>query len=137
MQSQMANLSTSLILIKTINPNSLKSISTSSFLNQQPQFDEQPQSLSPSPLPPNPSYGSHMYHQTRRTHAVGQTLTPLHHQNPSFIPPVVRDVDSLMNLFGGWVTSQRWGDIKEVFEQWINSLDVNENPSRSNVEVFN
>ncbi|KAK9750640.1 hypothetical protein RND81_02G210100 [Saponaria officinalis] len=135
MQSQMANLTKSRTLIKTLNPNSLKSISTFSFLNQQPQFAEQPPS--PSPLPPNPSSGSPMYHHNWRTPAVGQTLTPLHHQKPSFIPPEVRDVDSLMNLFGGWVTSQRWGDVKEVFEQWINSLDVNGKPNRPNVEVFN
>lgn len=48
-----------------------------------------------------------------------------------------KDVDSLLNLFADWVTAKRWGDVKELFELWIKSLDAHGKPNKPNVQLFN
>ncbi|KAK9676014.1 hypothetical protein RND81_11G048100 [Saponaria officinalis] len=147
----MAMLTKSLTLIKSLNPNSLKSISTFSLLNQHPLPAEHPLPPPPPPpppssLPPNPSSGSPLYNQNWRspipnisTYASTSTtaVIPLNRQSASSLLPKTANIESMMNLFGDWVTSQRWGEIKEAFEQWIRSLDVNGKPNRPNVELFN
>ncbi|KAL9226151.1 hypothetical protein vseg_001996 [Gypsophila vaccaria] len=121
MQSKMASLTKSRTLIKTLTLTLIpkSSISTSSFLNQLPQFAQHQQQ---HPLPANP-YGDR---------------PALHHPYaPPHLPPEIGDVDSLLHVFGGWVTSQRWANVKEVFEIWINGLDNYGKPNTPNVEVFN
>ncbi|KAF2294984.1 hypothetical protein GH714_029929 [Hevea brasiliensis] len=47
------------------------------------------------------------------------------------------DVNSLLNVFADWMTSQRWPDIKELFEFWIRSLDSNGKPNKPDVDLYN
>lgn len=125
----------------------LKFISTFVHLQQEPQLAEPPANLPPS-LPPNPASGSPRYNvdwrnpsaalagdgalvpaglgflqQTMgsRMHAMSQTL----------------DADKLMNLFADWMTTQRWEDMKQLFEQWIRSLDQNGKPNKPDVNLYN
>ncbi|XP_010680709.2 pentatricopeptide repeat-containing protein At1g26460, mitochondrial [Beta vulgaris subsp. vulgaris] len=148
MQSKMAILSKSRALLKTLNPNSIKSITTFSLLNQEPQLAEPPSTPaptpSPSPLPPNPSSGSPMYNENWRSpiqHTGQHSLIPTGflYQNPSQMQLLAqkKDANSLMNLFADWMTSRRWADVKQVFESWIKTLDVNGKPNKPNVQLFN
>ncbi|KAK6133632.1 hypothetical protein DH2020_032542 [Rehmannia glutinosa] len=47
------------------------------------------------------------------------------------------DVQSLMNQFADWMTSQRWEDMKQLFEFWIRSQDVNGKPNKPDVNLYN
>lgn len=47
------------------------------------------------------------------------------------------DVESLMNVFADWMTSQRWGDMKQLFEYWIRSLDKAGKPNKPDVNLYN
>lgn len=47
------------------------------------------------------------------------------------------DVASLMNVFADWMTSQRWSDIKQLFEFWIRSLDATGKPNKPDVHLYN
>ncbi|XP_074302473.1 pentatricopeptide repeat-containing protein At1g26460, mitochondrial-like [Silene latifolia] len=141
MQSKMATLTKTLTQMKTLNPHFVKSISTFSILNQQAVVEDQLPNP-PSSLPPNPSTGSPMYNQNWRspfpssssaTSAGYTIMSPRIHVWP---PPSI-DLNSLLNQFADWVTSQEWSDVKAVFDQWINSLDVNGKPNSPNVELFN
>ncbi|KAI3696326.1 hypothetical protein L1987_79339 [Smallanthus sonchifolius] len=42
-----------------------------------------------------------------------------------------------MNLFADWMTSERWSDVKQVFEYWIRSLDGNGKPNKPDVSLYN
>ncbi|XP_021756919.1 pentatricopeptide repeat-containing protein At1g26460, mitochondrial-like [Chenopodium quinoa] len=147
MHSKMAMLTKSRSLFKTLNPNTLKSISTFSLLNQEAQLAEQPPSQSPSPLPPNPSSGSPMYNENWRSpipnNGTGnQSIIPsgYFYQSPAALMQAAaqkKDANSLLNLFADWVTAKRWRDIKHLFELWIKSLDVNGKPNKPNVQLFN
>ncbi|XP_030514726.1 pentatricopeptide repeat-containing protein At1g26460, mitochondrial [Rhodamnia argentea] len=142
-------------------PHSVKSITSSAFLSQQPQLAESPDpspnpGASPdpdptpsTPLPPNPATGSPLYSSnwrnpipyTASASAQAQALIPqgLLHQAAFRMQSLSQtlDVQSLMNVFADWMTSQRWFDMKQLFELWIRSLDKNGKPNRPDVNIFN
>ncbi|KAF5745749.1 Tetratricopeptide repeat (TPR)-like superfamily protein isoform 1 [Tripterygium wilfordii] len=146
MASQVVILARTKTLIRALN--SSKSISTFTFLSQEPQLAEaslpDPQ---PSPLPPNPATGSPLYNENWRNAApnnpsLAQTLVPLGFLNQT---PASRlhalsttlDVQSMMNLFADWMTQQRWPDMQQLFEHWIRSLDKNGKPNKPDVNLYN
>lgn len=47
------------------------------------------------------------------------------------------DLTSLMNVFADWMTSQRWSDLKQLFEFWIRSLDASGKPNKPDVHLYN
>nr|DAD35020.1 TPA_asm: hypothetical protein HUJ06_005660 [Nelumbo nucifera] len=141
----MAMLTRSRTFFKTLIPNTFRTISTFTFLCQEPQLAE-PSISDSTPLPPNPSSGSPLYQQNWRNpipnSVLDQSLVPLDflHQTPSSkIQSLSRtlDVQSLMNVFADWMTSRRWADMKQLFEFWIRSLDRNGKPNRPDVNLYN
>ncbi|XP_031274453.1 pentatricopeptide repeat-containing protein At1g26460, mitochondrial [Pistacia vera] len=157
MASQMSIfMRTKSLLSKTLNPNlKLKSISISTFtfLSQEPHLAE---SAETSSLPPNPATGSPLYNENWRSPVINenwrrpvtdsasdtQSLIPLALlQNPS--GPRIQalsqtlDVQALMNVFGYWMTSQKWSDMKQLFEFWIRNLDKNGKPNKPDVNLYN
>ncbi|KAJ4710735.1 Pentatricopeptide repeat [Melia azedarach] len=146
MASQMSIFTrTKTLISKTLNPN-LKSlsISTFTFLSQEPQLAE---SAEPSPLPPNPATGSPIYNENWRNpvpnkEPVAQSLIPLGFLQHSPTPRIqslsqTLDAQHLMDVFADWMTSQRWSDMKELFEFWIRSLDKNGKPNKPDVSLYN
>ncbi|KAI3516592.1 hypothetical protein L1887_15513 [Cichorium endivia] len=135
-------------LSKTINP---KFITTYAFLSQEAQLAEQPPSpprASTTPLPPNPATGSPLYNENWRSpipnisSSTSPSLIPLgfSQQHPSSRIEALSqtlDGDSIMNVFADWMTSQRWSDIKQLFEFWIRSLDNNGKPNKPDVSLYN
>ncbi|XP_044489238.1 pentatricopeptide repeat-containing protein At1g26460, mitochondrial-like [Mangifera indica] len=148
MASQMSIFTrTKTLLSKTLNPNvklNSISISTFTFLSQQPQLVE---STEPSPLPPNPATGSPLYNENWRnpvanSASVAQSLIPLGFLQNMAAPRIqvlsqTLDVGALMNTFADWMTSQRWSDMKQLFEFWIRSLDKNGKPNKPDVNLYN
>ncbi|CAL9072063.1 unnamed protein product [Musa textilis] len=128
----------------------IRSISAFPFLSQEPQPQEPPSSpaASASPLPPSPSTGSPFYQENWRSPnpapgvgplVGGQSLVPM---GPSATARMMAfsqtlDVSSLMNVFADWMTSQRWSDVKQLFEFWIRSLDASGKPNKPDVHLFN
>ncbi|KAA8532906.1 hypothetical protein F0562_032977 [Nyssa sinensis] len=149
--ASMAILTRSRSFIKTLNHDSVKSITTFTFLSQEPQLAEAPAPTPPpppsAPLPPNPASGSPLYNENWRnpnpsSPTLAQSLIPLGfiHQSPSSrIQSLSQtlDVQSLMNMFADWMTSQRWADMKQLFEFWIRSLDKNGKPNKPDVNLYN
>ncbi|KAF6165103.1 hypothetical protein GIB67_000687 [Kingdonia uniflora] len=151
MSSKMSFLSkTHCTFFKTLkNPNSLRKISTFPYLSQEPQLEESSPSSS-TPLPPNPLSGSPLYQENWRNpisnnpSSVGlaQSLVPLGliQQAPAYRIQALSqtlDVSSLMDVFADWMTSQKWSDMKQLFEYWIRCLDKNGKPNKPNVNVYN
>lgn len=146
--ASIAILTRSRTLIRTLNHDSVKSITTFPFLSQEPQLAE-PVSPPPAaaPLPPNPASGSPLYNENWRnpvasSPSLAQSLIPLGflHQSPSSRIQALSqtlDVASLMNVFADWMTSQRWSDMKQLFEFWIRSLDKNGKPNKPDVSLYN
>ncbi|KAH0753571.1 hypothetical protein KY290_023841 [Solanum tuberosum] len=124
-----------------------KSITTVPFLSQEPQLAGTPPENT-TPLPPNPSSGSPLYNENWRSpfaatsQSVSSSVVPLGFLRQS---PAARiqamseslDGEGLMNLFADWVTTQRWEDMKQVFELWIRSLDRNGKPNKPDANLFN
>lgn len=158
MASQMAILTRTRILTKaaaaaTVSDSNpfFKSITTSTFLSQEPQLAEstysQPASPSAStPLPPNPASGSPLYNENWRSpipnSSLTQSLIPmgfLHQSQTARIHALSQtlDVQSLMNVFADWMTSQRWTDMKQLFEFWTRSLDKTGKPNKPDVNLYN
>ncbi|KAJ9174173.1 hypothetical protein P3X46_017229 [Hevea brasiliensis] len=152
MAFQVAILTRNKTLIKTFS--SIKCISTFTFLSQEPQLATEPTYSDPTttttttttttPLPPNPATGSPLYNENWRSpisnSSLGQSLIPLgRNQLASLVHPMSQnlDVNSLLNVFADWMTSQRWPDIKELFEFWIRSLDSNGKPNKPDVDLYN
>ncbi|XP_062162383.1 pentatricopeptide repeat-containing protein At1g26460, mitochondrial [Alnus glutinosa] len=150
MASQMAILTRTRTLIKStaisnFNP-FFKTITTSTFLSQEPQLAD-PNPPSPStPLPPNPASGSPLYNENWRSPipnaSLTQSLVPLGFLNQpqsSRIQALSQtlDVQSLMNVFADWMTSQRWDEMKQLFEYWIRSLDKAGKPNKPDVNLYN
>ncbi|KAF7809045.1 pentatricopeptide repeat-containing protein [Senna tora] len=144
MASQMAILARTRSLIKTLRSSSVRTITTSNFLSQEPQLAEPTTLPSPTPLPPNPASGSPLYNENWRSpispslsHAViplGFNREPGHRiQSMSQI----HDAESLMNVFADWMASQKWADITHLFEVWVKSLDKNGKPNKPNVNLYN
>ena len=42
-----------------------------------------------------------------------------------------------MNVFSDWTATQRWSNMRQLFEFWVRSLDANGKPNRPNVDLFN
>jgi hypothetical protein len=42
-----------------------------------------------------------------------------------------------MNVFADWTATQHWGDMKQLFESWIRSLDKAGKPNKPDVNLFN
>ncbi|KAK9107296.1 hypothetical protein Syun_023307 [Stephania yunnanensis] len=134
-------------LSKTLAHNPLlRSISTSPYLSQEPQLAEPPLSTSATPLPPNPSSGSPMYQENWRSPLpnpfLAQSLVPLGFVQQSSSLQIqalsqTLDVASLMDVFADWMTSQRWTDMKQLFEFWIRCLDKNGKPNKPDVHLYN
>ncbi|MCD7469592.1 hypothetical protein HAX54_008732 [Datura stramonium] len=132
-------------LIRTLT--SYKSITTVPFLSQEPQLAGTPPETT-TPLPPNPSSGSPLYNENWRSPfaatppSVSSSVVPLSFLRQS---PAARiqamsetlDVQGLMNLFADWMTTQRWEDMKQLFEFWIRSLDRNGKPNKPDANLFN
>ncbi|KAK9276261.1 hypothetical protein L1049_005792 [Liquidambar formosana] len=150
MASQMAIFARSRTFIKTLTTthDPFKTITTFTFLSQEPQLATEsthPSSSSTS-LPPNPASGSPLYQENWRNplpnSPLAQTLIPLGflNQTPSSRIQALsqtQDVQSLMNVFADWMTSQRWADMKHLFEFWIRSLDRNGKPNKPDVSLYN
>lgn len=148
MASPMATLLRTRNLIKTLNHNtiSFKTITAFTFLNQELQVAEPTHSPNPTPLPPNPASGSPLYNENWRipisNTPLTQSLLPpeLLQQSPSARIQAMSqtlDIRSTMNVFADWMTSQRWADVKQLFEFWVRSLDPNGKPNKPDVNVFN
>ncbi|KAL8218740.1 hypothetical protein R6Q57_022113 [Mikania cordata] len=135
-------------VFKTLNP---KLITTYAFLSQEPQLADQsppPPAASTAPLPPNPATGSPLYNENWRnpipniSSSTSPSLIPLgfSQSHASYrIQALAQTLDgeSIMNLFANWMTSQRWSDIKQLFEFWIRSLDNDGKPNRPDVSLYN
>ncbi|KAL9246333.1 hypothetical protein vseg_019880 [Gypsophila vaccaria] len=137
--SSMLKLSKSLTLIKTLNPHSLKPLSTAS-LPHPPPSPPPPSPPPPSTLPPNPSSGSPPFLQNWRSPsttaaAAASSLVPLRRAPPSSSPS--KTMAEMLNSFAENAASQHWTEIKDSFERWISSLDSSGRPNRPNVELFN
>lgn len=123
-----------------------RSITTTSFLLQEPELHD-PSPPPTTPLPPNPSTGSPLYQENWRSPRpdplLSQSLVPLGliDQAPSLRIQAFSetlDLPNLLNVFANWMTSQRWSDLKQLFEFWIRSLDdKNGKPNRPNVDLYN
>ncbi|XP_039146336.1 pentatricopeptide repeat-containing protein At1g26460, mitochondrial-like isoform X2 [Dioscorea cayenensis subsp. rotundata] len=122
----------------------LRYISSSPFLSQEPQLQESPAA---SPLPPNPSIGSPFYNENWRHPtpspgaAVAQSIVPLGIGAQSSVRMMAfsqtLDAASLMNVFADWMASQRWSDLKQLFEFWIRSLDATGKLNTPDVNIYN
>lgn len=123
----------------------VRAISTQTYLCQESQIHDKA-----SPLPPNPSTGSPLYQENWRSPIPsGQGHQSLVSTSPAFSVPTVSlsasilddartpDVSTLMNLFADWMTSQRWLDMKQLFESWIRSLDASGKPNKPDVSLYN
>ncbi|XP_024989619.1 pentatricopeptide repeat-containing protein At1g26460, mitochondrial [Cynara cardunculus var. scolymus] len=134
-------------LSKTLNP---KFITTYAFLSQEAQLAEEPPSrpASTTPLPPNPATGSPLYNENWRSpipnlsSQSSSSLIPLgfSQQHPSSRIEALSqtlDGDGIVNLFADWMTSQKWSDIKQLFEFWIRSLDNSGKPNKPDANMYN
>lgn len=151
--ASMAIFNRSRSLIKSLNPQQdftkLKCISTFSFLSQEAQLAESPPppSQNSTPLPPNPASGSPLYNQNWRNpypqySGSNSSLMPLNVFNQTHSTRIqalsqTLDIAGLLNTFADWMTMQKWADMKELFEFWIRSLDMNGKPNRPDVNLYN
>ncbi|KAG6502673.1 hypothetical protein ZIOFF_034959 [Zingiber officinale] len=123
-------------------------ISTFPSLFQVPQPQEAPTSDAAAPLPPNPSTGSPFYHENWRGPNTSVGIGPL--LGGQALVPVgsvasaramaysqIVDLSSLMDVFADYMTSQRWSELKQMFELWIRSLDASGKPNKPDVHLFN
>ncbi|KAH0464348.1 hypothetical protein IEQ34_007134 [Dendrobium chrysotoxum] len=135
---------TSFLHCKTLSPTFIRLISGFPFLSQEPYLQEIPPEA--SPLPPNPSSGSPFYQENWRNPSVGSAALGGHSLVPvGFDHSSARimafsqtlDLASLMSVFADWMLSQRWSDLKQLFEFWIRSLDASGKPNRPDVNLYN
>ncbi|KAL3823976.1 hypothetical protein ACJIZ3_020005 [Penstemon smallii] len=142
-----------------IRPQSFKSISTFVHLHQEAELAEpplpppsphpEPQPQPQTPLPPNPASGSPLYNQNWMNHipSAGPGDASLIPVGLGFLRPnsAARmqslsqslDSKSLLDQFANWMASQRWADMKQLFEFWIRSLDKSGKPNRPDVSLYN
>ncbi|KAG7029573.1 Pentatricopeptide repeat-containing protein, mitochondrial [Cucurbita argyrosperma subsp. argyrosperma] len=149
MASKMAILSRTQTIIRNSNLNNVcffKPITTFTFLSQEPQLANEPADIPSTPLPPNPASGSPLYNENWRNPIPNASRTlsmiPLGflNQSPSSRIEALSqtlDVQSLLNVFADWMASQRWEDMKQLFEFWIRSLDKNGKPNKPDVNLYN
>ncbi|CAL1395091.1 unnamed protein product [Linum trigynum] len=113
--------------------------------SQEPQLATEPENVPQTPLPPNPASGSPLYQENWRRPVQSHRVALPQSFNPFQQAPVdpllamyqAYDVSSLLNLFADWTTSQRWSDMKELFECWVRSLDNNGSPHKPDVDLYN
>ncbi|XP_073020816.1 LOW QUALITY PROTEIN: pentatricopeptide repeat-containing protein At1g26460, mitochondrial-like [Primulina eburnea] len=133
----------------------LRYITTSIHLHQDVQLAEPPEpepepyTQPQTPLPPNPASGSPLYNENWRSpvpsaSAADAAVIPislgfLQNTSTSRIQSLSQSLDgqSLMNRFADWMTSQRWNEMKQLFEFWIRSLDKNGKPNKPDVNLYN
>ncbi|XP_076952382.1 pentatricopeptide repeat-containing protein At1g26460, mitochondrial-like [Bidens hawaiensis] len=126
-------------LSKTLTPKPT-TISTTTFLSQQPQFADHPP---PPPLPPNPATGSPLYTQNWRNpnpniqNSSPKSIIPSGFSISHPILSQIQQIDEILNMFADWMTSQKWGEIKQVFEYWIGSLGKDGKPNKPDVNLYN
>ncbi|KAJ4916606.1 Pentatricopeptide repeat-containing protein [Raphanus sativus] len=138
-------------LLRTLKPNPhlTRTISGTPFLSQDPQLaSESTDAGSTTALPPNPATGSPLYQENWRSPipsspSFSQSLVPMGFLNQA---PAARiralseslDVTSLLNMFADWTASQRWSDMKQLFEFWVRSLDGKSGkPNKPDVNLYN
>nr|GEW59912.1 pentatricopeptide repeat-containing protein At1g26460, mitochondrial [Tanacetum cinerariifolium] len=120
-----------------------KFITTFSFRSQEAQLATEQPPLPPSPLPPNPATGSPLYSQNWRNPtslSTSASLIPSGFANSASkieALALTLDNDAIINVFADWMTSQRWLDVKHLFEYWIRSLDSNGKPNKPDVHLYN
>ncbi|CAN1137461.1 Pentatricopeptide repeat-containing protein At1g26460, mitochondrial [Linum perenne] len=131
-------------MIRTLS--SVKSISTFPFRYQQLAATEPPEGfVEQTPMPPNPASGSPLYNENWRRPVQTPGLALPQSMNAFQQSPMARmqamyqahDVSSLLNMFADWMTSQRWSDMKELFEFWVKSLDKSGKPNKPDVDLCN
>ncbi|OVA18898.1 Pentatricopeptide repeat [Macleaya cordata] len=147
MSSKMVILTKTKTFFKTLNPNKFRTISTFKFLSQEPQPAEPSPISYSTPLPPNPSSGSPLYQENWRNAipnnpSLAKPLIPLGFTNQPHTKRIqdlsqTLDITALMNVFADWMTSQRWADMKLLFEFWVRGLDSNGKPNKPDVNVYN
>lgn len=149
MASKMAILSRTHSLIRTTSLNNVcffKPISTFTHLSQEPQLANEPVDISSTPLPPNPASGSPLYNENWRNpftnYSMSHSMIPdgLLNQSPNYRIQALSqtlDVQSLLSVFADWMASQRWEDMKQLFEFWIRSLDKDGKPNKPDVNLYN
>ncbi|XP_045813467.1 pentatricopeptide repeat-containing protein At1g26460, mitochondrial [Trifolium pratense] len=143
MASQMAILyRTRSLLTKSTNITTFKSISTFPFLNQEPELAEPVNPIPPNPssLPPNPASGSPLYNENWRNPIPKPSSSNAVNPFGLFTRASLTDTydsHALLNMFGDWMASQRWHDVKDLFEVWVRSLDKNGKPNKPDVNLFN
>lgn len=141
MASQMA------ILYRTRNllpksTTSIKTITTFPFLSQEAELaDANPNLQSQTtPLPPNPASGSPLYNENWRNPiprpSSSHAISPFGLFTRASVSETY-DSHALLDLFGDWMASQRWEDVKDMFEAWVRSLDKNGKPNKPDVNLFN
>ncbi|KAL0695388.1 hypothetical protein Bca4012_062568 [Brassica carinata] len=137
-------------LLRTLKPNHhfTRPISGTPFLCQDPQLATESTDHDPAgstTLPPNPATGSPLYQENWRSPfpSSSQSLVPMGFLNQA---PAARiralsetlDMSSLLNMFADWTASQRWSDMKQLFESWVRSLDgKNGKPNKPDVNLYN
>ncbi|CAN8291533.1 unnamed protein product [Cochlearia groenlandica] len=142
----------------------IRAISGTPFLSQDPLLATDSSSSSSSslsdhetaniqaggstPLPPNPATGSPLYSENWRSpiptspSSFTNSLVPMGFLNQA---PSARvrslaeshDISSLLNMFADWTASQRWSDMKQIFEFWVRSLDKFGKPNKPDVNLYN
>ncbi|KAI4387530.1 hypothetical protein MLD38_005356 [Melastoma candidum] len=140
------------VLLRLLRPRTTsRSISTTVPLLQEPQLAELTPAPPPtpdsdtaaSPLPPSPSSGSPLYSSSSWRSPIPPSTSSLIPQltlfNNSRIQSLSQSLNaaSLMNVFADWMTSQRWLDIKQLFEFWVRTLDHSGKPNRPDAAVYN
>nr|VDD43641.1 unnamed protein product [Brassica oleracea] len=132
-------------LLRTLKANHhIRTISGTPSLSQDPQLASDHESTT---LPPNPATGSPLYQENWRSPipnspSFSQSLVPMGFLNQA---PAARiralsetlDMISLLNMFADWTASQRWSDMKQLFEFWVRSLDKNGKPNKPDVNLYN
>ncbi|KAK7407421.1 hypothetical protein VNO78_09331 [Psophocarpus tetragonolobus] len=113
-----------------------KSITTFPSLSQEPQLVDP----TPTPLPPNPASGSPLYHENWRSpipqpSGGATSLAPLGVYNRAASDTF--DHRALLDHFGDQMASQRWDQVKNLFESWLRSLDKSGKPNKPDVNLFN
>jgi pentatricopeptide repeat protein len=129
--------------MKTLNNDSMKSISTFPFLSQEPQIAEaQPPQPPPqsTQLPQDLASGSPLYNENWRNpnlNSQPSSLVRVGAHPPRMQANTGIDLRSLMDLFAGLITEARWGEMKELYEVWIRSLDARGKPNKPDVNLYN
>lgn len=122
------------LLLKTLNPIFFKPISTFPFLSQEPQH------LSTEPPTP-PSQPNQISSDNWRDPGSTQSLVPLDFLQTKNVRLQIiakkSDLESIKELFADWMTMLKWGDMKLVFEHWIECFDENGKKNMPDVNLYN